>query len=301
MLEILTTHTYLLLLLGTTLMGTSSAMAGSFLYLKRQGIMADVIAHATLPGIMLSFLLGVLLFSNGRNLSLLTVGAIITGVIATVLVIKVKAKTPLGSQNAMAATISLFFSIGLLVLAYIQQSAISGKGGIGDYLFGNAAHLTREDLLLNTVTAGAAVFILVARFRFFSITVFDPVFAKANGINTGFYEKLLFFLLTATIVSGMRSVGLLLITAFILIPVAAARQWCKSLRATVLLAAIICSGSAILGTYISVKIWQVPTGALTVLLLTLILFASLLFAPQRGIISRVILHLSTKNHTRIPA
>lgn len=290
MFDILHTHTVITMLLGSAFSGVGAATVGAFIYFKQQGTMGDVISHASFPGVMIAFLLGTALFANGRDLTLLTVFALATGFLGALTTGFIQRKTPLGAEVSMVATIALYFSCGMLLLALISASALPGKGGISDYLLGSATHLTNADTILSiAVTCGTLITIFIC-FRPLTALVFDPDFARISAVRVGFYERLLFVLLAAIIVTGMRTVGLLLIVAFVVMPAASARQWCRRLPSTVLLAALLGAAAAVCGTLLSVTLLPAPTGALIVLLLFICFIFSLLFAPERGAITLFLYH-----------
>ncbi|MBT1018760.1 metal ABC transporter permease [Canibacter sp. lx-72] len=283
-------HGYFTILFATVAIGAATATVGSLVYLRQQGMFADVVAHSTLPGTMLAFLAGTALFENGRNIALFTVFAICFGILGTRCASAIKNRSPLGIETAMAITIVSFFSGGMLLFAYIQQSGFAGKGGISSYLFGNAAQLTLADTALNCGVALLSITLVCVFFRPLKLLCFDASYATTRGIRTRGYETLLFVLLALITVSGMRAIGIILIIAFILIPAAAARQWCRTAWQVTCLAAALGAVTAGLGSLITIYVWDAPTGPVIVLLMFAELVFSLLFAPGRGILNRAILH-----------
>lgn len=286
MLDIFSSHTYLMLLIGTALSGTSAALTGAFIYLKRQGTMGDVISHASFPGTMIAFLAGTWLLQDGRNLTLFTVLAIITGLFGALSANYIDKRTPLGTEVSMVATISLYFSFGMLLLAAISASKLPAKGGISDYLLGNATHLTRADTIQQAIVCAVVLAALACGYKRLKLTIFDPDFARCAGLPVVMIERALFVALAAVVVSGMRTVGLLLIVAFAIMPAASARQWCKKLVPTLALSAFLAACCAVCGTLLSITVLQAPTGALIVLLLFIVFCTSLLLAPGRGLLWR---------------
>ncbi|RRD36592.1 metal ABC transporter permease [Leucobacter sp. OH2974_COT-288] len=290
MTDIFFTHTFITLLLGSSFCGAGAALVGTFIYFKQQGTMGDVISHASFPGAMLAFFIGLALLGNGRDLTMLTVLALGTGAAGAFTANLIERKTPLGTEVSMVATISLYFSCGMLLLAVIQSSALPGKGGISEYLLGNATHLTTSDTIFSVSITSFVIAMLLLNYRKLKLTVFDIEFAKTQGVKTRRMERLLFILLAAVIVTGMRTIGLLLIVGFLIMPAATARQWTTRFSTTALGATLLGSGTAIAGTVLSTTILPAPTGAVIILLLFSIFLLSLIAAPNRGMIYRALQH-----------
>ncbi|WP_166985451.1 metal ABC transporter permease [Canibacter zhoujuaniae] len=288
LIEFLTNHTYLTVVIGVALAAASSAAVGTLIYLRRQAPLGDVVAHSALPGTLIAFIIGSSLVTDARSLPLLTAGALITGLLGAYLGHRIAKLTPITETTAMALIATVMFAGGMLLLGYIQQGNFAQKGGITSYLFGSAGQLTQADIILSAVIAALLFGTLAINWRAFQLTTFDRQFSATRGIKLATYDQLLFLLLAAATVAGMRAVGLLLIIGFTVIAPAAARQWCKTLRSTTVTAVAFACGAALFGSYLSIAVFALPTGPLVVLLLTLIFLFSIAFAPQRGLIAKAL-------------
>jgi len=120
----------------------------------------------------------------------------------------------------------------------------------------------------------------------FKLLSFDPDFAASLGFPSGWLSVLLTSLIVVAIVVGLQTVGVVLMSAMIVAPAAAARQWTDRLHVMVLLSGAFGALVGLLGALTSSFVPRLPTGPTIVLYMSAIVFLSLLFAPDRGIIAR---------------
>lgn len=285
--EFFANHTFRTVFFGSVVIGLVAGALGSFAYLRKQSLISDVISHAALPGTLGAFLLAIIALQiDGRNMAVLMLGAIIAGSLAVGMAQYVTGATKLSIDAAMAVTLSFFFGAGMLLMRIISNGAFPGKGGIQDYLFGNASVMTRADLAAS-VSVGAFALLLVAVFwKEFTLRTFDPGHSTVLGFNPRVVDALMFTTIVIAIVIGVKAVGLVLMVAFVVTPPAAARQRTRTLPAMVVLAGLIGGFSSGLGAYLSIAAGGVPTGPLIVLTLFAFLVLSLLLAPGRSLITR---------------
>lgn len=266
------------------LIGACSGAMGAFLYLRKQSLMSDVIGHAATPGVMGAFLVVGLspLAFDGRSMPIITIGALLTGLLSVVLANKVADTTRIGIDATMAVMLSLFLGGGLVLLQIIQRSRIRGKGGIEELMFGNAATLTNLDVVTITAVSVSVLVLLAALWRPFTLMTFDPLMAKVAGLPLHWLNPLLFGLIVLAIVIGVKAVGLILMIAFAVFPPAAARQFSRTVGRMALLSGVFGAIAAVLGTYISVAFGKIPTGPAIVLVLSIIVAISMVVAPKRS-------------------
>lgn len=280
-------HTFRTVFFGTAVIGLVTGALGSFAYLRKQSLISDVISHAALPGTLGAFLFAVVVLQvHGRNMVVLMLGAVIAGSLAVGMAQYVTRVTKLSIDAAMAVTLSLFFGTGMSLMRIISNGAFPGKGGIQDYLFGNASVMTAADLWAS-IAVGAVALLLVAVFwKEFTLRTFDPAHSTVLGFSARIVDTLMFTTIVIAIVIGVKAVGLVLMVAFVVTPPAAARQWTRTLPAMVVLAGLIGGFGSGLGAYLSIAVGGVPTGPLIVLTLFAFLVLSLLLAPGRSLITR---------------
>ena len=285
LLEFFANHTYRMVFFGTMTIGLVSGALGSFAYLRKQSLVSDVVSHAALPGTLLAFLVAVTVFGvDGRNTVGLIIGAVIVGTIAVLFANGVANTTKIRIDSAMAVSLTLFFGAGMILMRVIANGEYPGKGGIQDYLFGNASVITTADLYTSVVTGGLAIVVMLVFWKEFALRTFDPGHASVLGFNGRTIDVLMFTTIVIAIVIGVKSVGLVLMVAFVVTPPAAARQWTTTLGGMVTLAGIFGAVGSGVGAYLSIAWGNVPTGPLIVLTLFALFVLSLLLSPRRSIV-----------------
>lgn len=288
--DLLSNHTFRMVLLGAMTIGLVAGALGSFAYLRKQSLISDVISHAALPGTLVAFLTAVVLLgTDGRNMIGLIIGAVVISTIAVLFANGVTQTSKIRIDTAMAVTITSFFGAGMLLMRVITGSALPGKGGIQDYLFGNASVITIADLTISGIVGALAIALMLMFWKEFALRTFDPDHSTVLGFRARTIDSLMFTTIVIATVIGVKAVGVVLMVAFVVTPPAAARQWTRTLPGMVALSAAFGAISSGIGAYLSIVLGAVPTGPLIVLTLFAILVISLLFSPRRSVVTRIIM------------
>lgn len=277
---LLTDHTIRVVALGALVLGLVSGCLGTFAVLRQQSLLGDAIAHATLPGVGLAFLL-----TESKNPLVLLVGAGISGWIGTLLVMLITRTTRIKKDASLGIVLSVFFGIGVMILTIIQRLPTASKSGLDKFLFGNAATLLTEDVTTMMGLGASVLFLLFLFWKEFKILTFDYDFARSLGFPTKVIDVFLTTLIVIAIVIGLQMVGVVLMSAMLVAPAAAARQWTDRLEVMAALAALFGAIAGVLGALVSSLIPHMPTGPTIVVFLSAIVLISLLFAPRRGLLS----------------
>ena len=267
--------------LGTMLLTSSAALVGSFALLKKKALVGDAIAHAVLPGICLAFML-----TGTKHLIYLTLGAFITGWVSLLLMDVLTTRSKIKEDTAIALILSVTFGIGTLLLSIIQNSGNAAQVGLNNYLFGKAAAMLGEDLLMLTILSLLIISTLLLFLKEFTLVAFDKAFAQAIGLPVKRLEFLFTSLTVLAVIIGIRAVGIVLMAAMLITPAAAARFWTDRLTKMLLLAAILGIIAGLMGSFLSYTAPGMPTGPWIVMTITLIAYISFLFAPKKGFIAR---------------
>lgn len=277
----LTDYTLRTVILGTTVLGMVSGALGCFAFLRRQSLLGDAISHAALPGIALAFLA-----TGSKSTLILVLGAAFSGWIGMLLVMTIVRYTRVKEDSALGMMLSVFFGFGMVLLAFINRLPSARKAGLQKFLFGMAATMLEDDVIA-MATLGLLVFGLMFLFwKEFKLLSFNPEFGATLGFPIRALDTLLTAMIVTAIVIGLEAVGVVLMSAMIVAPAAAARQWTDRLYMMVLLAAIFGAISGISGALLSGMIPNLPTGPTIVLVITTIVLFSLVFSPKRGLLSR---------------
>ena len=276
--------------LGTAVLGGVTGMLGSFAVLRKQSLLGDAISHAALPGIAIAFLI-----TGSKDSNVLLIGALISGLIGTLWIRGITTKTHLKSDTALGLILSVFFGFGMLLLTFIQKQPNANQAGLDKYLFGQAATLVESDVWLMSIVTGLCLIVLLLFWKEFKILLFDKNYAQTLGFNTKFIDLLITSFIVLAIVLGLQTVGVVLMSAMLLAPAAAARQWTNSLGLMVFLAAILGASAGVFGTAISSSQNNLSTGPVIVLVASVFVLFSFIFSPSRGLLFKQIRLIKNRN------
>lgn len=265
-------------LIGTMLLGASSSIIGGFTFYKKRSLTGDVLAHASIPGVMTAFIL----FQTNQAF-IIFIGAILSSLLGLFLMNWLPKNTKIKPDAAMAITLSFFFALGLMQLSYIQGLEIQGKSGLDKILFGQAAAMLPNDLYLLLGVSIINLLVVSVLFEKLRLISFNYTYGKTLGLNIYFYESILALLVVSSVVIGLQIVGVVLMAAVLLTPVAAAKFWSDNLAKILFISAIIGSLAGLVAANISYVASSMPTGPWMVVVLSLFFIFSLLFAPKKGL------------------
>ncbi|HMQ01327.1 MAG TPA: iron chelate uptake ABC transporter family permease subunit, partial [Cyclobacteriaceae bacterium] len=250
-------------------------------FLNKKALVGDAIAHAVLPGICLGFIL-----AGTKNPVILIAGAFATGWISVVLVDLIHNKSKLKEDTAIGLILSVFFGFGVLLLTIIQKSGNAAQSGLDHFLFGKAASLVGQDLLVFGVVAVLLLIMVYLFFKEFSLLAFDKDFAISIGLPVKSIQLVLTSLVVLAVVIGIQAVGVVLMAAMLITPAAAARFWTDKINTMIFLACLFGAFSGLAGAYISFIAPAMPTGPWIVIVISSIALLSFFLAPKKGIITR---------------
>ncbi len=291
---VFTDYTLRTITLGTAILGAICGMLGSFAVLRKQSLLGDAISHAALPGITIAFLI-----IGTKNSNAFLLGALISGLIGTFWIRGIIKNTHLKSDTALGLILSLFFGFGMLLLTYIQKKPNANQAGLDNYLFGQAATLIEDDVWLMAIVTGICLIVLLLFWKELKLLLFDADYTKTLGFNVKFLDILITTFIVIAIVLGLQTVGIVLMSAMLLAPAAAARQWTNNLAIMVILAAIFGSLSGVIGTAISASHNNLSTGPIIVLVASVFVFVSFIFSPDRGLLFREIRFRKNRNDLQL--
>lgn len=280
---VFTDYTLRTITLGTAILGAVTGMLGSFAVLRKQSLLGDAISHAALPGIAIAFLI-----TGAKDSNTLLLGALVSGLIGTFWIRGIVTKTHLKSDTALGLILSLFFGFGMLLLTFIQKQPNANQAGLDKYLFGQAATLVESDVWLMAIVTGICLVIMLTFWKEFKILLFDADYTKTLGFNTKTIDILITSFIVLAIVLGLQTVGVVLMSAMLLAPAAAARQWTNKLSVMVFLAALFGAFSGVFGTAISASQNNLSTGPVIVLVAAVFVIVSFVFSPSRGLLFKQI-------------
>ena len=272
-------YTLMIVAIGAALLGAVSGSLGTYAVLRRQSLLGDAISHAALPGIAIAFLL-----TGSKTPLVLVLGAAIAGWLGTLLIMSIVRMTRIKYDSALGIVLSTFFGFGLVLHTLIQRTGNANQAGLDTFLFGQAATILDRDILTIGILGGAAILVAFVFWKELKLLVFDEGFAASLGFSVRALDILLTSLLVIAIVLGLQAVGAVLMSAMLVAPAVAARQWTDRLSLMMCLAACFGAIAGVSGTIISSSASRIPTGPTIVLCATVVVGVSIAFAPNRGLL-----------------
>lgn len=283
--NIITQYSFIVVALGTLLLAMATGIVGTISILKGQSLIGDAVGHASLPGIILAFMI------SGRKSSvILMLGAIIAGVVAFIIIQVISESSKIEADTAMAVVLSAMFGLGMVLKSHIQGNVKyqgASQSGLASYIFGQAAYILKEDVYIILTVSVISLLLFIIFYKEIKVYVFDTVYAYTIGINSRLLSLLIMIITMILIAAGLKAVGAILISSMLITPAVTGLQWSKSYEKVLLVAALTGAVSAFLGTLISSVFKGFSTGPTIILIMSLIALVSVLFAP-RGIIIMLI-------------
>lgn len=277
---------------GCILMCIASSALGVLIFLRKKSLLSESLSHATYPGACLGLALFALLFPQAEEWTFLAVlgGAFVSSLLGLKTIQKLEnEKTP--SDAALTFVLAVFFGVGILIASVLQSIKPAWTRQTHMLLFGQAATMNDTHIWIYGALVVLVILFLILTFRPLQAALFDPEFAKSAKIPVPILEKILFWLLIFSLIVGIRSVGVILMSGMVIAPAVAARQFSNKLKNVLVLASFFGALSGLLGNVFSVMA-DLPTGPTIVLVGTTIALLALFFAPSRGLCSRLLRILS---------
>jgi manganese/zinc/iron transport system permease protein len=287
---LLTDYNTRVVVLGATLLGLAAGTIGTFTLLRKRALMGDALSHATLPGIVLAFLIVTLAGGDGKSLPVLLTGATISGVLGLGAVLFLRESTRLKEDAALGIVLSVFFGAGAALMGVVQQMPAGHAAGLESFIYGKTASMLASDAWLIAATSAVVLAACLLLFKEFRLLCFDQEFAASSGLRTLSLDVAMLALVVMVTVIGLQAVGLILVIALLVIPAAAARFWTERMSSMAVIAAMIGAVSAAVGALMSALFPNLPSGAMIVVVATLAFGFSLVFGSQRGLAARISRH-----------
>jgi manganese/zinc/iron transport system permease protein len=272
----------LVVMIGTAAVGFAAGMVGSLGVLRKRALVSDAAAHVTLAGVATVFAL-----TGKRDLPVLLAGALCAAIVGVAVLVFLKRFTRTRDDAVTAIVLSVGFGAGIAIVAGMTARGVPGSAGLEHFLLGHTAALTSGDAALLAIVSVVSVSVVAMLFKEVSLIAFDQSFAAATGWPVAFLDYLLVVLVAVMVVVGLPAAGAVLVTALVVIPPVAARQWTDRLVVMLMVAGLIGMVSAVGGVALSAIVPRLATGPVIVLFAAVIFFVSCLVAPKRGLLARV--------------
>ncbi len=282
--DVLTSYSFIIVGSGTFLLAAIAGAVGCITVLKGQSLIGDAIGHAAFPGIVLSFMLFL-----QREPVLLTLGAVVSGTTAFMLIQVIKENSKLELDAILAVILSSFFGVGMVLKSHIQGNSAykdAAQSGLSSYIFGQAAYIMKDDVRLILYIGIPTLILLILFYKEIKLFLFDEIYARTIGIKTVLLYGIILVMTMGIIAAGLKLVGAILISSLLIIPAITALQWSNKFSKVLIIAGVTGGISALIGTYISTVYDGMSTGATIILVMGSFAVISLVIGPH-GMISNI--------------
>lgn len=266
---------------GVAAVGLAAGVVGSLTLLRKRPLVGDAAAHATLAGVA-----GAFLISGRRDLPMLLAGALAAAVAGLAALVLIRRFTKTRDDAATALVVGVGFGAGIVLVSGITARGIPDGAGLETFLLGHTAALTAADATLLAAVSAAAVAVVLLILKEATLVAFDAEFAAATGWPVTLIDLVLVTLVAVMVVVGLPAAGAVLVTALVVIPPLAARQWTERVTTMLVLAGGFGLAAAVAGVAVTSRVPGLATGPVVVLAAAAIFAVSLVFAPQRGLLAR---------------
>ncbi|MFA4954407.1 MAG: metal ABC transporter permease [Patescibacteria group bacterium] len=254
-------------LLAGVLLGTLLALIGIFVVLKRMAFMSDGIAHASLSGAAIGILTG--------NDPLLT--AIFFSGIFGALIAYFERKTKISSDAIIGLVFTTGMALGILLLSF----GTGYRPELTTFLFGSILSIKWSEILIMAVFALLIGVFILPKYKKIALFILNEETAFASGIKIETYRVLLYVVIAISVVLGIKMLGIILVSALLIVPVTTAKLLSHSFRGLIVTSLIVSNLTVLLGLIASV-ILNLPTGA-TIVICGMLIF---LLAAMYGKLAR---------------
>lgn len=262
--------------LGCMFMCIASSLIGVLVFLRKQSLLGESLSHAAYPGALLGMVIMASFFPAFEEWSFLAVmgGALLSSYFGLKAIGRLE-KT-VRTDVALTFILSVFFGAGHLIASAMQRTFPVGYKQVQMLLFGQAATMNDQHIWVYGALALISALFLFAAFRPLQAFLFDKNFATALKLPVTTLERIFSLLLLLSLVIGIRSVGIVLMSSMVIAPAVAARGFSKRLSRVFLLSALFGAVSGLLGNCLSVAL-ELPTGPCIVVVGTSFALISLLY------------------------
>lgn len=261
-------------LVTSVVIGIVCGVIGCFIVLRSLALMGDAISHAVLPGVAISYMMGINFFY----------GAVVFGIMAALGIGFVNQNSKIKSDSSIGIVFSAFLALGVLLVTKAQSSI-----DLTSILFGNVLTVKEQDRTLTFIVAAIVLVVVIIFYKEFLLSTFDPTMAAASGLPTKFIHYIIMVLLTLVTVASLQTVGVILVVSLLITPASTAYLLTKRLSTMIVVSAFIGAISSIIGLFFSFT-FNLPSGVVIVLVITVIFIITFFLAPKNGLLWKVVKH-----------
>lgn len=256
----------------SVIVGIICGVIGSFIILRGMALMGDAISHAILPGVAISYMLGINYFY----------GAVVIGVLTALGIGVIDQHSRVKSDSSIGIVFSAMFALGIILIT-VAQSATD----LTQILFGNVLSVRDSDMWMTIIVGIIVLLAVILFYKELLVSSFDETMAQAYGLKTRMIHYGIMVLLTLVTVASLQTVGVILVVAMLITPASTAYLLTNRLSIMVILSSFFGALSAVIGLYVSF-LHNMPSGPVIALAATGLFVLAFLFSPKQGVIWRMI-------------
>ncbi len=254
------------------MVGIICGVIGSFIVLRGMALMGDAISHAVLPGVAISYMLGINYFY----------GAAITGILTALGIGVISQNSRIKNDSSIGLVFSAMFALGIVLITAAQSAT-----DLTQILFGNVLSVRTSDMIITLIVGAIVLLVVFLFYKELLVSSFDETMAAAYGLKVRLIHYVIMVLLTLVTVASLQTVGVVLVVSMLITPASTAYLLTNRLSTMIFLAASFGALSSILGLYFSF-IYNLPSGPIIVLATTAIFVLVFLFSPRQGTFWRML-------------
>lgn len=259
-------------LFTSIMVGIICGVIGCFIVLRGMALMGDAISHAVLPGVAISYMLGINYFY----------GAVLFGVLTALGIGVVSQNSRVKNDSSIGIVFSAFLALGIILIAKAQSAT-----DLTQILFGNILAVKSSDMWMTLVVGAIVLIVVILFYKELLVSTFDPTMSAAYGLPNRLIHYTIMVLLTMVTVASLQTVGVILVVAMLITPASTAYLLTNRLSVMIVLASLFGAVSSVIGLYFSF-VYNLSSGAVIVLVTTFLFILAFIFAPRQGVLWRFI-------------
>ena len=269
------------------LVGITCGVLGCYVVLRQMALIGDALSHAVLPGVVVAFLI-----THDTGVLGLLSGALLAGVLTALLVAAVSRLSRTKEDSSIGIVFTTLFAIGIILVSTMPRGV---HFDLNCFLFGTPLGVDTADLLLMAIVCPTVLAVIALLYHPLRVSSFDPTVAAAMGIPVVLLHYLLMGMLSATVVAGLKTTGVILVVSLMITPASAAYLLTNRLGTMMLLAGLFGGFCAVAGMTLSFATnW--PSGATMVVFAAVIFGLVLLLSPSQGLVIRYLQRRGMRRH-----
>lgn len=253
----------------SALVGGTCAFLSAYLILKGWSLMGDALAHSVVPGVALSYMLALPYAA----------GAFISGLLAALSMVLLRQKTKLREDVVIGMVFTTFFAAGLLIVSLNPTSV-----NVQAIILGNILAIGDDDVRQVALISSISLALLILNWKELLAVFFDENHAQSIGLPVTTLKILFFVLLSAATVAALQTVGACLVIAMVVTPGATAYLLTDRFGRMLVLSVFTGVLTSLTGAYVSYFL-DGATGAVIVVLQTIVFLTAFTFAPKHGLLA----------------